>query len=119
MEAKHLLYLTILILSSSQTVTSLQCYVCTDTSCNSQHTMPCSAGYRCLLLSFTYENIHFTVKGCSPPSTCSLPPSYVPSGASYTQRCCDTDLCNSAITNKMSIVSSGVLVLVSLYVSGC
>ncbi|CAJ0965956.1 unnamed protein product [Ranitomeya imitator] len=55
MEAKHLLYLTILILSSSQTVTSLQCYACTDLSCNNNpYKMPCPAGHRCLSVSFTY-----------------------------------------------------------------
>ncbi|XP_077148632.1 lymphocyte antigen 6 complex locus protein G6c [Ranitomeya variabilis] len=120
MEPKHLLYLTILILSSSQTVTSLQCYACTDLSCNNDpYKMPCPAGNKCLSVSYTYGNTHFAVKSCTPPAMCSFPPTYVPSGVSYKQTCCDTDLCNSAITNKMSLVSAGVLVLMSLYVSRC
>ncbi|KAM4019493.1 uncharacterized protein ACNLHF_000196 [Anomaloglossus baeobatrachus] len=119
MQPKHLIFLTILILSSSQTVTSLQCYECSDLTCKNQYTTNCPGDQKCFLVSYTYGNTNFAVKSCISPAMCIKPPSYIPSEVVYSLKCCSTDLCNSAVTNKMSLVSAGFLVLVSLYSSKC
>ncbi|CAJ0965957.1 unnamed protein product [Ranitomeya imitator] len=117
MQTPQLIYLTVLIACGTQTVTSLNCFQCSDPQCKNPTTTTCPARNHCFSLAFSQFNAEVAIKGCSPPELCNHRPPLVPPGVSYKSSCCDTNLCNSAITNKMSLVSAGVLVLVSLHVS--
>ncbi|KAM3911788.1 uncharacterized protein RB166_020323 [Leptodactylus fuscus] len=117
MQITRLLLLAILIVFSFQTAYSLNCYYCEDPQCNKQTTQPCPSGYTCLAAKVTVGSNKMQVKSCSPPEMCNMPPAIAPPGSSYSQSCCSTDLCNSAVTTKMSLLTAALLVLVSLYVS--
>ncbi|KAM4019518.1 uncharacterized protein ACNLHF_000221 [Anomaloglossus baeobatrachus] len=111
-----LIYLTVLIICGTQTVSSLRCTQC-ENQCKSATTSTCPARNRCFSLSFSQGNDEVKLKGCTPPELCDVRPPFVPAGTSFKSSCCDTDLCNSAVTNKMSLMAAGFLALVSLYAS--
>ncbi|XP_069798824.1 uncharacterized protein [Dendropsophus ebraccatus] len=98
-------------------VHSLRCYSCTDGQCKTTTIVPCPEGSACLLVHVKNGSSEYDVTYCTLQSECKQPPAFIPSGASFSQTCCYTDLCNSAIVNKMALSIAGFLVLVSLYVS--
>ncbi|PIO29445.1 hypothetical protein AB205_0164780, partial [Aquarana catesbeiana] len=101
----------------SFTGSSLECYACVK-ECQSPTKMACSAGNRCFTLSAKHENFNFDAKSCIPAALCNQPYGSLPPGfPSLKPSCCDSNLCNSAVTNMMSLGTAVLLPLVSLYIS--
>ncbi|XP_040261795.1 lymphocyte antigen 6C1-like isoform X1 [Bufo bufo] len=119
MEITHLLSLSVFILLSIQTVNCLQCYTCNDAKCEMSKPVTCPEISRaeCQSISFKMGDVNRVLKGCSQRDLCNVKPPIVPPGVEFKTHCCDTDLCNSAITTKMSLLLAGFLVLMSLCVS--
>ncbi|XP_056394388.1 CD59 glycoprotein-like [Hyla sarda] len=113
----QLLSISILLLFSFQTVDSLRCYTCRDPpECTSTTIRTCPPGDSCFIAIVEIGYFDKLYQKCTRPSDCGR--GHLPIGASSaTQYCCNEDLCNSAVTNKMSLFTGGFLVLVSLYVS--
>ncbi|XP_077142035.1 uncharacterized protein LOC143806022 [Ranitomeya variabilis] len=114
---KTIISLVFILLMSSQMVSSLRCYICQDSDCSELCTTTCSEGKICRSVSYSVVGVESVAKGCYNKDKCDERPSYVPDGVSFESSCCDSNLCNSAITNKMSFIAASVLVLVSLYAS--
>ncbi|XP_044124247.1 lymphocyte antigen 6C1-like [Bufo gargarizans] len=119
MEITHLLSLSVLILLSIQTVNCLKCSTCNDTKCDTYKPVTCPEipGAACQTVSFKMGDGKRVSKGCSTHELCEVKPPIVPQGVEFKTDCCATDLCNSAITTKMSLLLAGFLVLMSLCVS--
>ncbi|KAG8552833.1 hypothetical protein GDO81_003099 [Engystomops pustulosus] len=117
MKLTHPLSLTILIVLSFQTANSRDCYICKTPKCDALSTTTCGGRSVCFSVDYNNGNGKIIVKGCTTQALCSQPLPFVPSGSSFNQRCCDAQLCNSAITNKISLLTAGLVALVSLYVS--
>ncbi|KAM4019946.1 lymphocyte antigen 6E-like [Anomaloglossus baeobatrachus] len=109
--------LVLTLLLGSQLATSLRCFQCSDPTCSELCTKTCSDGNVCMSLSYTVGKFESVEKGCIRSKDCDAQPSKVPDGVSYELSCCDWEMCNSAITNKMSLITAGLLVLLSLYAS--
>ncbi|XP_040261796.1 uncharacterized protein LOC120977768 isoform X2 [Bufo bufo] len=119
MEITHILSLSVFILLSIQTVNSLRCSTCRGVNCDSYTTLTCreGTGAACQSVFFWKGDTRRNFRACTSRYECTRRPSFVPQDGGYTIECCYTDLCNSAITTKMSLFLAGFLVLMSLCVS--
>ncbi|XP_040261736.1 lymphocyte antigen 6C2-like [Bufo bufo] len=117
MEITQLLSFSVLVFLSIQTVNCLQCYTCNDAKCEMSKPVNCpeTSGAVCQSISFKMDYGNRVLKGCSSRDVCNVKPPNVPQDAVI--NCCEKDLCNSAITTKMSLLLAGFLVLMSLCVS--
>ncbi|XP_044162447.1 three-finger toxin MALT0070C-like [Bufo gargarizans] len=117
MEITYFLSLSVLVFLSIQTVNSLDCITCNDANCDTYKTVTCpEAGAACQTVSFKMGDVKRVMKGCSSSmDSCQIKPPNVPQDANI--NCCQKNLCNSAITTKMSLLLAGFLVLMSLCVS--
>ncbi|CAH2314374.1 Hypothetical predicted protein [Pelobates cultripes] len=100
---KHLLAVLFVILLSCQTGHALQCYTCALGNCV---TSTCPSGQVCGKVVSSFG----TVKVCLSQDTCGVSEQGI---ATY---CCSTDLCNSAVSAKMSFVTV-IAALVALWVT--
>ncbi|XP_044162650.1 lymphocyte antigen 6D-like [Bufo gargarizans] len=119
MEIKTFFSLSVLIFLSIQTVNSLKCITCNNANCDNCREVTCpdtSGGAACESVSYETSDGKRVIKGCSSSmDSCQMQPPNVPQDAYI--NCCQTDLCNSAITTKMSLLLAGFLILMSLCVS--
>ncbi|XP_063289325.1 long neurotoxin homolog TA-bm16-like [Pelobates fuscus] len=96
MKMKHLLPVIFVILLSCQTGYALQCYTCDVGLCDTNSTIvTCQSGAVCGKLTSS----GYSAKVCAPTSICDTTVSGI---RTY---CCSTDLCNSAVSAKVSFVT--------------
>ncbi|XP_044162446.1 lymphocyte antigen 6C1-like [Bufo gargarizans] len=108
-----------ILIFSVHTVNSLRCYSCENEKCESYKKEECpqSTGATCASAFFKIGDTERKLKGCIAEELCKGRPPFVPSNVDFTINCCNSNLCNSAITTKMSLFLAGFLALVSLCVS--
>ncbi|CAH2314364.1 Hypothetical predicted protein [Pelobates cultripes] len=95
---------------------SLDCYSCTTGFCLIPSTVSCGLLERCISYTYTAAGLSMKKKGCVNPTECDVDDSETNVSAIMKTRhfCCDSDLCNSAITPWLSAVT-GIAVLVALW----
>ncbi|XP_063287499.1 sperm acrosome membrane-associated protein 4-like [Pelobates fuscus] len=115
---KILMTVLIFLILSSQLVHSLECYQCDYGTCLVPSTKTCGFLESCVTYTSTAVGIPMKKKGCVNPLQCFAEASFTYLGATVTSTpsCCITNLCNSAVTPRLSAVT-GIAVLVSLWLA--
>ncbi|XP_018420280.1 PREDICTED: lymphocyte antigen 6G-like [Nanorana parkeri] len=95
---------------------ALQCYECVGT-CKNMNKTTCPEGTkRCYSVYINQDIYDYMVKECDTHDSCDGDYSS-PDQEPVKPYCCETDLCNSAFNNVMSLGTAVLLPLVSLYLS--
>ncbi|KAM4640573.1 uncharacterized protein O3C94_015185 [Discoglossus pictus] len=112
------------ILLNCQTGYTLKCYIggCGNNDCHNLGTMICGDGQACGTSEATAHGVTVSTRSCTPTSACgtSIGDGFNFNGASSqksTITCCYTDLCNSAGTNKIALLTAGLCALLALCLS--
>ncbi|KAM9323899.1 uncharacterized protein PAF06_020138 [Gastrophryne carolinensis] len=116
MTMKYILPVALVFLLTCWAGNALKCYACVG-DCRSPQTLTCPGGTRCLDITVEHGKEKYESKSCSPSLLCDQPFDTPPGFPKIKPRCCDTDLCNSAVSNMVSLVIAAILPLVSLYLS--
>ncbi|MEE6511176.1 hypothetical protein FKM82_017654 [Ascaphus truei] len=106
------------LLLSCQIGHALNCYKCDFGTCLSPPITSCKIGDGCSTETPTADFINMKQKGCMDPLTCGSETSTTYNGATVktASSCCFIDLCNSAATPRMSLVT-GLAALVALWLA--
>ncbi|XP_063289320.1 sperm acrosome membrane-associated protein 4 [Pelobates fuscus] len=95
---------------------SLECYQCDYGTCLIKSKVNCGPLESCVTYSATVAGITLRKRGCATPTQCITESSETYTGVTVktTPSCCISELCNSAITPRLSAVT-GIAVLVALW----
>ncbi|XP_063289321.1 CD59 glycoprotein-like [Pelobates fuscus] len=113
---KTLVTVLLFVLWSFQLGHSLECFSCTTGFCLIPSKTACGLLESCISYTYTAAGLSLKKKGCGNSTECDTDDFETNVGAIMKTRhyCCDTDLCNSAITSRLSAVT-GIAVLVALW----
>ncbi|CAH2314367.1 Hypothetical predicted protein [Pelobates cultripes] len=113
---KTFMTVLIFVILSSHLGHSLECYQCDYGTCLVPSKTTCGLLESCVTYTSTAAGVSLKKKGCVSPTQCFTESSetYLGLTVKTTPSCCITNLCNSAITPRLSAVT-GIAVLVSLW----
>ncbi|OCT66209.1 sperm acrosome membrane-associated protein 4-like [Xenopus laevis] len=119
MQTKSFLAVFFVLLFSFEQGYTLECYTCAWTTCLiAKPKKTCGITEQCGSITAQYGALPITRKDCIESTKCSRNTSdtYLGIPFTYIPSCCSFDLCNSAVTQSLSVVT-GIAALVALWLA--